>query len=646
MKPHDDPAVPGTGDWTAQNQRWLVGELARLRGQVEERLRPAAAECTAESGVAPPVTPWSDARPPALARVAALFALSAFESDVLLLAAGVELDRALRALLPSGLSFSLAMSLLDGAHWDAMSPQAPLRRWQLVHLVPAHAPVLPAHGVLQIDERILHALTGVAATDERLRGLVSWPAGAADADTGAAGRVAEALLQAPAPVLVWLRAPLGAGAALLRDTAVAGAQLAGRAALQVALDDVPADAAAADTLACRLDREAALADAVLVLMPEPPLMASAESLHRLAVFLARLCSPVVLAAGTATPPRAALWRSPRRVQIDSASAEAESTSLTPPQRAALAAALRQFEVDRGRLREVIDGLQGTPEAAWPAQLWHGLREATRGGLDALAQRIASDTQVDHLVLPNAQREQLREIAAQLAQRERVYREWGFGSAGARGLGIAALFAGDSGTGKTMAAEAIANAAALDLYRVDLAGTVSKYIGETEKNLKRLFDAAEASGAVLLFDEADALFGKRSDVKDSHDRYANIETAYLLQRIESYRGLAILTTNLKSALDRAFLRRIRFVVQFPFPDAAARESIWRHQFAAAAPLQDVDFAALARWHLAGGNIRTVALNAAFKAAHEGVAIGPRHLQAAAAAEFAKLERSGGPLGNPS
>jgi hypothetical protein len=339
-----------------------------------------------------------------------------------------------------------------------------------------------------------------------------------------------------------------------------------------------------------------------------------------------------------------LSRPLRRVQIGNVAAAAGAATLAPPQHAALGAALRQFDVDPARLREVVEGLEGTPEADWKTQLWQRLREVARGGLDALAQRIDSDTPFDALVLPNAQREQLREIAAQLAQRDRVYREWGFGSAGARGLGIAALFAGDSGTGKTMAAEAIANAVALDLYRVDLAGTVSKYIGETEKNLKRLFDAAEASGAVLLFDEADALFGKRSEVKDSHDRYANIETAYLLQRIESYRGLAILTTNLKSALDRAFLRRIRFVVQFPFPDTAAREAIWRRQFAAAAPVQGVDFAALARWHLAGGNIRTVALNAAFKAAHEGVAIGPQRLQAAAAAEFAKLERSGGPLGN--
>ena len=181
---------------------------------------------------------------------------------------------------------------------------------------------------------------------------------------------------------------------------------------------------------------------------------------------------------------------------------------------------------------------------------------------------------------------LRDIARQLRHRERVYRDWEFGEKHQLGQGLVALFAGESGTGKTLAAEAIANEVDLDLYRVDLATLVSKYIGETEKNLKRLFDAAETSGAVLLFDEADALFGKRSEVKDSHDRYANIEVAYLLQRVEAYRGLAVLTTNMKSALDRAFLRRIRFVVTFPFPDVAAREQIWRRQFPPrAAPVTD-------------------------------------------------------------
>ena len=240
------------------------------------------------------------------------------------------------------------------------------------------------------------------------------------------------------------------------------------------------------------------------------------------------------------------------------------------------------------LDQALDGCAGlSDETAIDEQVWNALREAARGGLDALAQRIDSRATFEDLVVPPPVSSQLREIASQLRHRQRVYEEWGFGARGNRGLGIAALFSGESGTGKTLAAEAIANEARLDLYRIDLASVVSKYIGETEKNLSRLFDAAERSGAVLLFDEADALFGKRSEVKDSHDRYANIEVAYLLQRVESYRGLAILTTNMKSALDRAFLRRIRFIVQFPFPDEAARAAIWRRQFPPAAPVEAVD-----------------------------------------------------------
>jgi SpoVK/Ycf46/Vps4 family AAA+-type ATPase len=189
----------------------------------------------------------------------------------------------------------------------------------------------------------------------------------------------------------------------------------------------------------------------------------------------------------------------------------------------------------------------------------------------------------------------------------------------------------------MTAEVLARELRLDLYRIDLSQVVSKYIGETEKNLRRVFDAAEEGGVVLLFDEADALFGKRSEVKDSHDRYANIEVSYLLQRMESYRGLAILTTNMKSALDTAFLRRIRFVVQFPFPDAGQRAEIWRHIFPANTPTEGLDASKLARLSVAGGNIRNIALNAAFLAADERQPVRMAHLLRAARSECAKLEK---------
>jgi SpoVK/Ycf46/Vps4 family AAA+-type ATPase len=241
------------------------------------------------------------------------------------------------------------------------------------------------------------------------------------------------------------------------------------------------------------------------------------------------------------------------------------------------------------------------------------------------------------VLPQLQKDTLREIGAHVRGRTRVYERWGFAARCSRGLGIAVLFAGASGTGKTMAAEVLAAELRLDLYRIDLSAVVSKYIGETEKNLRRVFDAAEEGGSILLFDEADALFGKRSEVKDSHDRYANVEVSYLLQRMEAYRGLAILTTNRKSALDPAFMRRLRFVVQFPFPDTAQREEIWRRAFPAATPLAGLDHERLAQLDLAGGNIRNIALNAAFLAADEGAEVGMAHVLRAARSEYAKLER---------
>lgn len=190
----------------------------------------------------------------------------------------------------------------------------------------------------------------------------------------------------------------------------------------------------------------------------------------------------------------------------------------------------------------------------------------------------------------------------------------------------------------MAAEVLANELHLDLYRVDLSQVVNKYVGETEKNLKRIFDAAEQGGVILLFDEADALFGKRSEVKDSHDRYGNIEVSYLLQRMEAFRGLAILTTNMKNALDKAFLRRIRFVVQFPFPGAAHRAEIWKKIFPSLTPLSPLDYEKLARLSIPGGNIRNIALNAAFIAADADSPVGMTHIFRAVKTELSKMENT--------
>jgi ATP-dependent 26S proteasome regulatory subunit len=270
-------------------------------------------------------------------------------------------------------------------------------------------------------------------------------------------------------------------------------------------------------------------------------------------------------------------------------------------------------------------------------LWRACREQAGWHMEELAQRITPGYAWDDIVLPEDVFRQLQEISAQVANRARVYEDWGFGAGLGRGRGIGVLFSGPSGTGKTMAAEILASELELDLYRIDLAGVVSKYIGETEKNLRKVFDAAEQSGAILFFDEADALFGKRSEVKDSHDRYANIEVNYLLQRMEDYRGLAILATNRKSALDSAFMRRLRFVVDFPFPSAEARRDIWWKVFPQETPVDGLDYDSLSRLELAGGNIKNIALNAAFLAANEDAVLDMDHIMRAARREYAKVDK---------
>ena len=303
--------------------------------------------------------------------------------------------------------------------------------------------------------------------------------------------------------------------------------------------------------------------------------------------------------------------------------------------------VQQFDLERDRIEQAKCAALAAGAAGCTVgeKVWAACREQSRSNLEGLAQRIEPCFNWDDIVLPETARLQLHDIASQVGHRALVYEKWGFGARLSRGRGISALFSGPPGTGKTMAADVLANELRLDLYRIDLSQVVSKYIGETEKNLRRVFDAAEQSGAVLFFDEADALFGKRSEVKDSHDRYANIEVSYLLQRMEDYRGLAILATNRKSLLDDAFLRRLRFHVEFPFPRSDDRRAIWvksfpaesRHRLASG----DLDF--LSRLEIAGGNIRNVVLNAAFLAAAEPPerAVTLRHVLRATKREYAKM-----------
>jgi AAA+ superfamily predicted ATPase len=271
------------------------------------------------------------------------------------------------------------------------------------------------------------------------------------------------------------------------------------------------------------------------------------------------------------------------------------------------------------------------------ELYEACRMHSNQKLSTLAHKVLSRYSWNDIVLPQDRTEQLREICNHVKYRDRVYSDWGFDRKLAMGKGLCVLFAGPSGTGKTMAADIIAGELGLDLYKIDLSTVVSKYIGETEKNLSRIFDEAETSNAILFFDEADALFGKRSEVKDSHDRYANIETGYLLQRMEEHEGIVILASNFRKNMDEAFVRRLHFTVEFPFPTEEDRNRIWESVWPEATPRDpgmDLKFLAR-RFQITGGNIRNIALSAAFLAADDNGIVGMRHLIRATQREYQKM-----------
>ncbi|WP_243788595.1 ATP-binding protein [Saccharopolyspora gloriosae] len=593
----------------------------------------------------PPADPDAP-QPASLEVLASCFGLSAFERQVLLLCAAMELDvsTAGRCAAASGSNrayptFSVALAAFPGPHWSALTPVSPLRRWRLVELDEESGLTT---GRLRIDERILHFLLGSPYLDVRLHGLmrrVPVPETLPASYERTADRIAASWADGDPEVP--LRVELVGGDARTRsDLAAAAAHACDLGLYAVAAEDVPTDPGERDQLSRLWQREAVLLPAALLLEVDEP---SREQAAAAEAFVDSAAVPLVIASAEPRPssgPRGErvtvpaldnteqfdLWREAFADVPDVSDADIGNLvaqfSLAPHVVTSAAASVRRDSSD--------DDAVGL---AWQA----GLNQA-RMGLDELGRRIEPDAGWGDLVLPERQLLVLREIVAHVRQRATVHHEWGFSATLRRGLGVTALFAGGSGTGKTLAAEVMARELGLDLFIIDLSQVVSKYIGETEKNLRKVFDAAERGGALLLFDEADALFGKRSEVKDSHDRYANLEVSYLLMRMEAYRGLAILTTNMKKALDPAFMRRIRFVVDFPFPGEPERAEIWRRVVPAQAPVKDLEPELLAQLTVAGGSIRNIALSGAFLAAEDGERLQMRHMLAAAHTEYRKLERS--------
>ena len=336
----------------------------------------------------------------------------------------------------------------------------------------------------------------------------------------------------------------------------------------------------------------------------------------------------LLAAGE----REAVWR-----HALNGGGSADSADFDP------SAATAQFRLTPDQVARAARAAQRMAGAERRALRMSDLQSASRAqsaaGLERLARRIRPRAGWDELVLPAEVVSQLRELAVRLRQRERVLDSWGLGRTSSRGRGVTSLFAGDSGTGKTMSAEVVAGDLGLDLYVVDLSTVVDKYVGETEKNLDRVFVEATRVNGVLLFDEADALFGKRSEVKDARDRWANVEVAYLLQRMEQFDGIAILTTNLRANVDDAFTRRLDSVVDFPMPDEQHRRRLWEKNLNGGLPLSaDVDLAFLASsFKLSGGHIRNIVLTAAYLAADDGAVVGMPQVARAIQREYRKLGR---------
>ena len=634
---------PETLTWYEANQRYLSAALGSVREALERHAGRGGAKPRKQEQDVDALDP-----PPALETLRAAFGLSGFERDVLLACAGVELDSAFAACCAAAQgddrraypTFGLALAALEGAHWSALSPASPLRRWRLVEVGSGETLTTSP---LRVSERVLHYLAGVQHLDENLEGFLA-PVPPPDELPASQHALIERILGLwsgnPVPPVIQLCGDEGSG-----KEAVAAAACA---ALGVGLyamraEEVPAAPAERDALIRLWEREAVLGRSALLLDCEQ--LEGVEAARAAVSFLEGAQGMIFVAARDPMRPSRR-----RAIRLDvRGPSPAEQRSLwrgvLGPSAAELNGKLgeitSQFSLGPQGIRaagtEALEVLSRGPDQELGSVLWEACRSQARSRLDDLAQRIEPAAAWEDLILPSPQKNVLREVLANVRWRARVYDEWGFAAKGSRGLGIGALFAGASGTGKTMAAEVLAGELRLDLYRIDLSQVVSKYIGETEKNLRRVFDAAEEGGAVLLFDEADALFGKRSEVKDSHDRYANIEVSYLLQRMESYRGLAILTTNMKSELDPAFLRRLRFVVRFPFPDAAGRAGIWERIFPPDTPTDGLDFHKLARLNVAGGNIRNIALQAAFLAADRGEPVRMAHLLRAAYTECAKLEK---------
>lgn len=637
-----------------------------LRGQY---LTPAGAQRVLDSRDAfLPVPDLGPEAPPGRGRIAELaerFGLTGPDVDLLLVALAPDVDARFERLYGylnddltrrrATIGLALELCGLPGAGPGRFrfTPSAPLVASGLVEVLDPELPLLSR--VLRVPDRITAHLLGDDAVDARLHGLVRVADPGDEPDTGPVTRRVAAAAGTGSGFTHLL--DRGGDPARLAVGALAASGLRPLVVDPAALAAAPEPAQAARMLAT----EARLSGGGLVL---GPLEALAPEQPKGAALVGALCaavgggspllvygrkhwdplwageSPVTVPVPPPDPADAVRrWRG----ALTGAGAAAGLAAGTQEADALLADATRAYRLDSGQIRRAADvavrlaAQEGRPVEA--ADLRTAVRAQNGAGLARLARRIEPTVGWDDLVLPPATRRQLSDLALRARHRDQVLGRWRMRPGGGRGRGIVALFAGESGTGKTMSAEVVAADLGMELYVVDLSSVVDKYVGETEKNLERIFVEASEVNAVLLFDEADAVFGKRSQVKDAQDRHANVESAYLLQRVESFDGIAVLTTNLRANLDEAFTRRLDVVADFPVPDAQQRLALWERCLGTEIPrAPDLDLPTCAdRFELTGGSIRACAVTAAYQAAESGRPLDTEQLVGAVLAEYRKLGR---------
>jgi hypothetical protein len=643
-------------DWLKRSQGDLFAAIARIRFVLEKTIAAKKGE-PLEEQIRTPQKQHVDSHLTALRES---LGLSEFERDILLLCVGLELSPSWGDLCAeiandpkqTYVTFGLAMSVLDQADWSAFSPASNLRRWHLVEIGAGNAMTASP---LRVDERILHYLMGDQHLDERLLRLLE-PIIANPVQINSHQQVVS---QA---IATWTSVSHNDRSSHLPVLQLCGEDVASKMAiasgvcnnLELTLYKIPAnllphDLSHLQLIAQLCDREYALNDMAILLDCDRDEAPNQQQDLAIGYLIEILQCPLIISSQTRRRQhqRTILTFDVRSPSVDEQQTlwEESLSDLDGEIKDSLNSSIHELvsyfnlsptHIYNAALKAKSTHNQ-TSDHTFHKSLWEACRAQSRPRLDELAQSVETTATWEDLILPSKEKFVLRDIAAHVRQRLTVYEKWGFAGRSRRGLGISALFAGSSGTGKTMAAEVLGNELQLDVYRIDLSSVIDKYIGETEKNLKRIFDAAEGGGVILLFDEADALFGKRTEVKDSHDRHANVGVSYLLQRMEAYRGLAVLTTNLKNSLDQAFLRRLRFVIQFPFPDAEQRAEIWRRAFPKLTPTLELDYLKLGKLSVAGGNIRNIALNSAFIAADHNESVQMKHILQAAKIEYIKLEK---------